>query len=138
MAPEFHIQVDDLPFPFKDCIEGNVPIFAPQSEYLASLQPIRKSIYEQLLEQQWTEEECYDYFTFIEKYMGFESVWLRHKGWKEQKIQDWSEACAHKELYFLPGLKQDDLYQQLSQMAGAAQRCIASRELLKSESVAKL
>ncbi|KAJ5637470.1 hypothetical protein N7490_007349 [Penicillium lividum] len=99
MVPEFHIQVDDLPWPQKDYIAGNDPIFAPQSEYLASLQPMLKGIYEQLREQQWTEEECYDYLTYIERYMGFESAWLRHKGWKEQKIQDWNEACAHKELY---------------------------------------
>lgn len=62
MATEFHIQVVDLPSPFTDYIEANVPIFVPLSEYLASLQPIPKGIYNQLQEQQWTDTDCYEYF----------------------------------------------------------------------------
>ncbi|KAJ5718487.1 hypothetical protein N7488_004133 [Penicillium malachiteum] len=128
MAPEFHIQVTDLPFPVNDYIEANVPIFAPQSEYLASLQSIRKCIYDQFREQQWTDEDCYEYFTSIEKFMGCHSTWLRHKGWKEERIQEWNDAC--REFYSVPGLKEKDPQGHLMQMALAAQESVAPRVVL--------
>ncbi|KAJ5936869.1 hypothetical protein N7466_003319 [Penicillium verhagenii] len=93
MAPEFRIQVADLPFPHKDYIEANVPVFAPQSEYLANLQPIAMEIYHQFRANEWTDADCYEHFIAIEKSMGFHSEWLRHKGWEEQKVQDWNKAC---------------------------------------------
>ncbi|KAJ5737764.1 uncharacterized protein N7483_002889 [Penicillium malachiteum] len=131
MAPVFHIQVVDLPFPFTDYIEANVPIFAPPSEYPASLQSIPKSIYDQLREQQWTDMDCYEYFTCLEKFMEFESTWLRHNGWKEQKIQEWNEACWR--FYFVPGIKEKDPKDHHFQMALAAQRSTVPRVLLCEE-----
>ncbi|KAJ5723802.1 hypothetical protein N7488_001837 [Penicillium malachiteum] len=96
-------------------IKANVRIFAPPSEYLASLQLefTRNSIYDQFREQMWTDMDCYEFFTAIEKFMGFESTWLRHKGWKEEKIQE-----------SVPGIKKKDPYCYHLQMAIAAQPSI--------------
>ncbi|KAJ5933991.1 hypothetical protein N7454_006320 [Penicillium verhagenii] len=125
MAPEYHIQVTDLPFPHKDYIEANNPIYPPQSEYLASLQPIQKAIYDQWRQNQWTDNDCYRYFTCVERSMGFESAWLRHRGYDEQKIQDWNEAC--QEIYIVPELKKEDAKGHLLQMASAAQESTIRR-----------
>ncbi|KAJ5935986.1 hypothetical protein N7454_005284 [Penicillium verhagenii] len=125
MAPEFHIQVTDLPFPFKDYIEANEPIFAPQSEYLANLQPITMEIYHQFRANNWTDADCYEHFIAIEKFMGFHSEWLRHKGWEEQKIQDWNKACEG--FYCIPGLREKDCQARCLQKAVTCQKSMVPR-----------
>lgn len=117
MAPEFRIQTMDLPWPFIDYIEDNVPVFAPQAEYLASLEGVTIEIYDKLREQQWTEKDCYDYFVFIDKVMGFENAWLRHKGWKEEQIQKWKQA--YQDIYSLPGLKEESFTDYTRQFLSA-------------------
>lgn len=131
MAPEFHIQTEDLPWPFIDYIEDNVPVFAPQSEYLASLDTVTKKIYDKLREQQWTEEDCYDYFVCIDKFMGFDSAWLLHKGWKEEQIQNWKQAC--QEIYALPGLKEKSFRDYTVQIQVALLQSIKPRTQLWEE-----
>lgn len=93
MALEFHIQTKALPFPFKSYIPSNNPIFPPQHIYLASLTSHAKAFYDRLRALQWTDEECYEYFVEVKKSSGFAGAWLRHKGWPEESIQQWGEAC---------------------------------------------
>ncbi|KAJ5802628.1 uncharacterized protein N7503_005078 [Penicillium pulvis] len=93
MTLEFHIQTKALPFPFKNDIPSNNPVFPPKHTYLASLTSSAKAFYDQLRAQQWTDEECLEYFVEVNKSSGFAGAWLRHKGWPEASIQQWSEAC---------------------------------------------
>ncbi|KAJ5649732.1 uncharacterized protein N7484_003455 [Penicillium longicatenatum] len=55
MTPEFQIHAIDLSFLFTGYTKANMPILAPPSKHLASLQPVPKGIYDQLLELQWTD-----------------------------------------------------------------------------------
>lgn len=67
--------------------------FAPQSEYLEALTEFQQRLYGQLRSQNWSDEQCYFYFSNLDVTQGFRREWLRHKGWTEGRIQEWNREC---------------------------------------------
>lgn len=68
--------------------------FAPQSEYLENLTEFQQELYEKLRAQNnWSDEQCYFYFTHLDVGQGFRREFLRYRGWTEEKIQEWDKEC---------------------------------------------
>ncbi|KAJ5569999.1 uncharacterized protein N7459_009429 [Penicillium hispanicum] len=95
MAPTFRITTENLPEPGIKYLPVNEDSygFPPRPEYLASLTPLHRRIYECFRAQHLTDEQCYKYLTQIDKLTGFHREYLRHIDWPAQRIQQWEVAC---------------------------------------------